>query len=97
MPVKELINVVLSMFQWIVLMGVGTFIELFVGMWIPLFIIDGIKAKSQHRKRKIGITVMFIISIILNGLAFILIICFFAVLYMTARGIPSPFTWPWFK
>lgn len=95
MPVKELINVV-SMFQEIVLMGIGVLIELFVGMWIPLFIIDGIKAKSQHRKRKVGITVMFIISIILNVLAFFLVICFFAVLYMTARGIPAPFTWPWF-
>ena len=31
---KELINVV-SMFQEIVLMGIGVLIELLVGMWIP--------------------------------------------------------------
>ena len=96
MKVKELFDVT-SIFLEIVLMGVGAFFELFDILSLVLFIIDGIKAQSQHRKRKVGITVMFIISIILQVLTYILVICFFVVLYMAAKGIPSPFTWPWFR
>ena len=34
-------------------------------MSVILFIVDGVKAKRQHRKRKTGIKVMFVISIVL--------------------------------
>ena len=48
-------------------------LEMFIGMAVTgflvlsvvLFIVDGIKAKRQHRKRKTGIIVMFVISIVL--------------------------------
>ena len=48
-------------------------LEMFIGMAVTgflvlsvvLFIVDGIKAKRQHRKRKTGIKVMFVISIVL--------------------------------
>ena len=96
MKVKELFDVA-SVFLEIVFMGVGSFMEMFVKLSIVLFIIDGIKAKRQQRKRKAGITVMFIISIILDVLAYLLIIGFFVVLYMAASGKSLPFTWPWFK
>ena len=65
MKIKELFDVA-SMFLEIVVMGVGSIMELFTPLSVALFIIDGIKAKRQHRKRKVGITIMFIISIILD-------------------------------
>ena len=37
----------------------------FLVVSVILFIIDGIKAKREHRKRKTGIKVMFVIAIIL--------------------------------
>ena len=48
-------------------------LEMFIGMAVTgflvlsvvLFIVDGIKAKRQHRKRKTGIKVMFVIAIVL--------------------------------
>ena len=48
-------------------------LEMFIGMAVTgflvlsvvLFIVDGIKAKRQNRKRKTGIKVMFVISIVL--------------------------------
>lgn len=43
---------------------IGTVFTAFVTVSVVLFIVDGIKAKRQHRKRKTGITVMFIIAII---------------------------------
>ena len=91
MTIKELFDVA-SVFNEIVLMGVATFLELLMGLSVVLFILDGIKAKSQNRKRKVGITVMFIISIIIHVLACLFIICFFAVLFMAASGTPWPLT-----
>ena len=38
---------------------IGTVFTAFVTVSVVLFIVDGIKAKRQHRKRKTGITVMF--------------------------------------
>ena len=35
----------------------------FLVVSVILFIVDGVKAKRQHRKRKTGIKVMFVISI----------------------------------
>ena len=43
----------------------------FIALSVVLFIIDGVKAKRQHRKRKAGITVMFIISMIIAALEII--------------------------
>ena len=90
MKIKELFDVA-SMFLEIVVMGVGSIMELFTPLSVALFIIDGIKAKRQNRKRKTGITVMFIIAIILDILAYLLIIFFFYVLFMAAAGKPWPF------
>lgn len=90
MKIKELFDVA-SIFLKIVVMGVGSIMELFTPLSVALFIIDGIKAKRQNRKRKAGITVMFIIAIILNVLAYLLIIFFFYVLFMAAAGKPWPF------
>lgn len=47
-------------------MGLTLAVTAFMVLSVVLFIIDGIKAKRQHRKRKVGITIMFIISIILD-------------------------------
>jgi hypothetical protein len=47
-------------------MGLTMAVTAFMVLSVVLFIIDGIKAKRQHRKRKVGITIMFIISIILD-------------------------------
>lgn len=65
MTAKQLFDIVSPLLQLIA--GViSASIELFTGLSVALFIIDGIKAKRQHRKRKVGITIMFIISIILD-------------------------------
>lgn len=59
MTPKELFDLVSTLLQTgleIVLI----FVELFTGLSIVLFIMDGIKAKSQNRKRKVGITIMFL-------------------------------------
>ena len=47
-------------------MGLTMAVTAFMVLSVVLFIIDGMKAKRQHRKRKVGITIMFIISIILD-------------------------------
>lgn len=47
-------------------MGLTMAVTAFMVLSVVMFIIDGIKAKRQHRKRKAGITIMFIISIILD-------------------------------
>ena len=62
-------------------------LEMFIGMAVTgflvlsvvLFIVDGIKAKRQNRKRKTGIKVMFVISIVL---ATIMAIVLFALVAM---------------
>lgn len=62
-------------------------LEMFIGMAVTgflvlsvvLFIVDGIKAKRQNRKRKAGIKVMFVISIVL---ATIMAIVLFALVAM---------------
>ena len=43
----------------------------FIALSVVLFIIDGVKAKRQHRKRKAGITVMFVIAMIIAALEII--------------------------
>ena len=40
----------------------------FLVVSVILFIVDGIKAKREHRKRKTGIKVMFVIAIVLATL-----------------------------
>ena len=71
MTPKEIFDVV-SMFLQLGLGVVMTFVELFIVLSVFLFIFDGIKAKEQHRKRKAGITVMFIISMIITVLQVLL-------------------------
>ena len=51
--------------------GLSVLVEGFMVLSIVLFIVDGIKAKRQHRRRKVGITVMFILAIIIAVLSFI--------------------------
>ena len=86
MKVNEIFDLV-SMFLQMGLTVVMIFIELFIGSSVALFIIDGIKAKRQHRKRKAGINVMFIISIILAVLQLILGIYACVVFFMFLTGM----------
>ena len=51
--------------------GLSALVEGFMVLSVVLFIVDGIKAKRQHRRRKVGITVMFILAIIIAVLSFI--------------------------
>ena len=50
---------------------VSAAITVFIALSVVLFIIDGVKAKRQHRKRKAGITVMFVIAMIIAALEII--------------------------
>lgn len=51
--------------------SIGTFILAVVGLYvllsIVLFIVDGLKAKEQGRKIKIGIKIMFIIAMVISA------------------------------
>ena len=85
MTVKNIFDVVSPMLQ-IVAMGVMTFMELFTGLSIALFIMDGFKAKKQGRKRKVGFTIMLIISIIYNVLMFLLGIYALVIFFMFLTG-----------
>ena len=51
--------------------GLSLLVESFMVLSVVLFIVDGIKAKRQHRRRKVGITVMFIFAVIIAALSFI--------------------------
>ena len=85
MTVKNIFDVVSPMLQ-IVATGVMTFMELFTGLSIALFIMDGFKAKKQGRKRKVGFTIMLIISIIYNVLMLLLGIYALVVFFMFLTG-----------
>ena len=85
MTVKNIFDVVSPMLQ-IVATGVMTFMELFTGLSVALFIMDGFKAKKQGRKRKVGFTIMLIISIIYNVLMFLLGIYAASVFFMFMTG-----------
>lgn len=50
---------------------VSAAIMAFIALSVVLFIIDGVKAKRQHRKRKAGITVIFVIAMIIPALEII--------------------------
>lgn len=50
---------------------VSAAIMAFIALSVVLFIIDGVKAKRQHRKRKAGITVIFVIAMIIAALEII--------------------------
>ena len=50
---------------------VSAAITAFIALSVVLFIIDGVKAKRQHRKRKAGITVIFVIAMIIAALEII--------------------------
>ena len=85
MTPKELFDLVSTLLQTgleIVLI----FVELFTGLSIVLFIMDGIKAKSQNRKRKVGITIMFITAMVLTALQLILGIYAATVFFMFLTG-----------
>ena len=46
-------------------MGLSMLAMAYIGASIALFIVDGVKAMRQKRKRKIGITIMFIVAMVL--------------------------------
>ena len=50
---------------------VSAAITVFIALSVVLFIIAGVKAKRQHRKRKAGINVMFVIAMIIAALEII--------------------------
>lgn len=69
-------------------MGLTFLAFAFVVASIVLFIVDGVKASKEKRKRKKWITVMFIIAMILNAV-FIAGVIFLAVcllMYMFGAG-----------
>lgn len=70
-------NSVLDTAQMYISMAASTALSGFVVLSVILFIIDGIKAKRQQRKRKVGITVMFIIAMILEAVFIIAVVLFF--------------------
>ena len=73
-------NSILDTAQMYISMAASTALSGFVVLSVILFIIDGIKAKRQHRTRKAGITVMFIISMVLTALMIIAVGVFFYLL-----------------
>lgn len=70
-------NSILDTAQMYISMAASTALLGFVVLSVILFIIDGIKAKRQQRKRKAGITVMFIIAMILEAVFIIAVVLFF--------------------
>ncbi len=72
-----IMNSIFDTAQMYISMALSTAISGFVILSVILFIIDGIKAKRQHRKRKAGITVMFIIAMILEAVFIIAVVLFF--------------------
>lgn len=70
-------NSILDTAQMYISMAASTALMGFVVLSVILFIIDGIKAKRQQRKRKAGITVMFIIAMILEAVFIIAVVLFF--------------------
>ena len=73
----NLMNSILDTAQMYISMAASTALMGFVVLSVILFIIDGIKAKRQQRKRKAGITVMFIIAMILEAVFIIAVVLFF--------------------
>ena len=72
--VRERILIMNSFFEAMqvqMLTLVSAAITAFIALSVVLFIIDGVKAKRQHRKRKAGITVMFVIAMIIAALEII--------------------------
>lgn len=68
-------------------MAVSLGLNAFVILSIVFFIVDGIKAKRQQRKRKAGITVMFVIAMILMVLFLIAVgFLFFSIFYYVANS-----------
>jgi hypothetical protein len=62
---------------------------------IVLFIVDGIKAKKEHRKRKKVFTVMFIIALVIYALAILAVLALIAIMilyFLTYVGLPF---WLW--
>ena len=73
----NLMNSILDTAQMYISMAASTALSGLVVLSVILFIIDGIKAKRQQRKRKAGITVMFIIAMILEAVFIIAVVLFF--------------------
>lgn len=53
----------------------------FIIVSIILFVLDGIKAQKEKRKRKTWITVLFVIGMIFSAILVIVMIAFFALLF----------------
>ena len=50
----------------------------FIVLSVVLFITDGIKAKREHRNRKVGVKIMFIISIIILNIFIVAVLLMLA-------------------
>ena len=73
--------------------AIGTFLFAVVGLYvllsIVLFIVDGLKAKEQGRKIKIGIKIMFIIAMVI--LAAMLALGVYVIVLLFYLFIHGPF------
>lgn len=64
--------------------GLSTLFTAYIVVSVVRFIIDGVKAKREHRNIKTGIKIMFIIAVILAALLVITVIVF---IFLMAFGI----------
>ena len=64
--------------------GLSTLLTAFIVVSVIRFIIDGVRAKREHRNIKTGIKIMFIIAVILAALLVITVIVF---MFLVAFGI----------
>ncbi|MBR2548734.1 MAG: hypothetical protein IKE92_01805 [Clostridiales bacterium] len=64
--------------------GLSTLFTAFIAVSVIRFIIDGVRAKREHRNIKTGIKIMFIIAVILAALLVITVIVF---MFLVAFGI----------
>ena len=64
--------------------GLSTLFTAFIAVSVIRFIIDGVRAKREHRNIKTGIKIMFIIAVILAALLVITVIVF---MFLVAFGM----------
>ena len=64
--------------------GLSTLFTAYIAVSVIRFIIDGVRAKREHRNIKTGIKIMFIIAVILAALLVITVIVF---MFLVAFGI----------
>lgn len=64
--------------------GLSTLFTAYIAVSVIRFIIDGVRAKREHRNIRTGIKIMFIIAVILAALLVITVIVF---MFLVAFGI----------